>query len=711
MSTELEALVGHLFVVDGRALNSPSPGAVAMGPPRRVARGRDLDTYFGLVTLADQPGEPGAFYEHLSNLISQQYYNNAGSITAALREAIANGNASLLAENMNRDRPAYAGFTCAVLRGSEVIIANLSTSRAFLLRADIIERLPTEEEAVEESLPLGAKETPTVRFYRREVRAGDMLFLADDSLDDMDDGTLRQITASKDIESSLNNLRGAAGEFASAILIQFVVPLSDEEAAAEQAREAARRAEDETLAREQAEAAMAARARREAAAARREEAAARSRPPKERREVDVGGAVRGGVRRGALGVAGIAESLRAFIERVVPEGSTGRRELSLTAQMVVAVVIPIVVALLATGVYIVRGQASQYSTLVSDARSELETARAAGNDQAAARPHWETALFLLDQAEQVRPGDSTVAQLRGEANAALDFYDSVTRVPIVPLREYTVGTQLRGPIVQGTDLYLMDVTSHVLYRETLDEAGQNVTGREPEVITQEGSAVGDQTIGPLVDLVWMEEGGVPQRNVLAVLTGNGLLLTYSPTWALQATPLPGGLDMTDPRAVAVYAGNFYVLDAGAGQVWRWEAVADAYPDLPTPYFTETFPDLTGAIDLDIDANGNLFVLFQDGTLNKYFGGAQAGFALEGLPQPLAQPSALFIDQNPFSPAFYIGDPSAERIYQTTTAGGFSRNYKASDGRMLLGLTGIYSDGSTNSVYLTAGNGLYRFTRP
>jgi hypothetical protein len=105
------------------------------------------------------------------------------------------------------------------------------------------------------------------------------------------------------------------------------------------------------------------------------------------------------------------------------------------------------------------------------------------------------------------------------------------------------------------------------------------------------------------------------------------------------------------------------------------------------------------------------VLFQDGTLNKYFGGRQESFVLQDVPKDIAQASTLFIDQNPFSPAFYIGDPGADRIFQTTPTGTFSRNYKAAEGRMLLSLSGLYSDGGTNSVYLTAGNGLYRFTKP
>lgn len=709
MSTELEALVGHLFVIGGRALTSPSPGAVAMAPPRRTARGRDLDTFFGLVTMDEQPGEPAAFYERLTNLISQQYYGNAGSITAALREAITTANASLLAENMNRDRPAFAGCACAVLRETEVIIANMGTARAFLLRADMVERLPGDDED-EEALPLGANDTPVIRFYRREVRAGDLLFLADASLDNVDDGTLRQVTASKDIESTLTNLRDVAGEFASVVVMQFVLPLSDEEEAAQAAEQ--RRADEEAAVRE----AALALAHREAQMVAAEQEAVPTPPPStgESRVEERGGAgsvIRTALQKLSLAVARVADGLRSLVEDAVPEGSTGRRELSLTAQMAVAIGIPIIVGVFTTSVYVLRGQASQYSTLVSDAMTALEQARAAGDDQAAARPQWEAALFLLDEAEKLRPGDPSITQLRAEANEALDFYDSVTRVLVVPMREYVVGAQLAAPIVQGTDLYVVDETSHVLYHERLDETGQNVLEPEPEVIARQGELAGDQTIGAVIDMEWMEEGGVPQRNVLSVLTDNGLLLTYSPTWALHATSLPGAQEMTAPRAVALYASNYYVLDAGADQIWKYEAVGDSYPDLPVPYFTETFPDLSTAMDFDIDASGNVFVLFEDGTLNKYFGGRQEGFDLQGLPQPVADASVFFVDQNPFTPAFYIGDPAGQRIYQTTITGLFSRNYKAQSGKMLAALSGIYSDGATNNIYVTAGNGLYRFTRP
>lgn len=723
MSTELEALVGHLFIVGGRVLSSPSPGSVAMGPPRKAARGRDADTFFGLVTMDDLPGEPAAFYERLANLVSQQYYTRSGSITAALRETIETANASLLAENMNRDQPAYAGVACAVLRESELIVASMGTAMGVLLRADMVEHLPALDEPGEMP-PLGQREAPEVRFYRREVRAGDMLLLADTSVGTLDAGTLRQVIASKDVESTLTNLREVASDFSMAMVIQFVLPLSAEEEVAEIERQREREREDSARAAARQLAAQVAREERQ----RLDRAEGRPTPqpgvaapvappaalPPSRDDsgrFDLGESARKGVRSGAMGFARLTGALSNMVGRLLPEDPSGARQMSVTVQMIVALTIPILVALVTTGVYIARGEASQYETLVQDALSELNMAREAGSDQALARPHWETALFLLEQAEVLRPDVARVDELRAEAEAALDFYDNVTRVGVVPLREYPAGTQLRGPIVQGTELYTLDTVNNILYHEILDDNGQNLISRDPEIITRQNELADGQTVGALLDLVWMPEGGVPQRNVLAVLTSNGLLLTYSPTWSLHAAPLPGALDMQQPRAIAVYAGNFYVLDTGSSQIWRYTSIGDSYPDQPSPVFTEFQPDLSNAIDMDIDANGNVYILFLDGTVNKYFGGIQEGFAVQGLPQPIAQPSALFIDQSPFDPAFYIADPGGNHIYRTTTTGIYSYNYKAAEGQALLQVSGVYSDGNTSTVYVAAGNSLYRFTRP
>jgi len=44
MPFELEALVGHLYVVNGRTISAPPPGALVEVSPRKAARGREADT-------------------------------------------------------------------------------------------------------------------------------------------------------------------------------------------------------------------------------------------------------------------------------------------------------------------------------------------------------------------------------------------------------------------------------------------------------------------------------------------------------------------------------------------------------------------------------------------------------------------------------------------------------------------------------------------
>src|SRR5574341_525772 len=169
-----------------------------------------------------------------------------------------------------------------------------------------------------------------------------------------------------------------------------------------------------------------------------------------------------------------------------------------------------------------------------------------------------------------------------EALAALDSYDHVTRVSTFMLREYEPGAYLRGPIVQGINVYLIDTTGDILYREDLNETGSELVNRDPQIITRRGEVIDEQVIGGLIDLTWMIEGGTPQRNVLGVLSrdnsGYGILITYSPSWDVAAQPLPSSQAWIDPRAIAVYERALYILDAGANEIWRYEAGASSYKD-------------------------------------------------------------------------------------------------------------------------------------
>src|SRR5260221_14696681 len=100
MFEELEALVGHIYVVGGRAVSATPPGALVELPPRKAQRGREQDTFFTLVTPAGSNLGQATFYEQLARLAADLYFRTSGGVTSGLREAIGVVNNNLIEHNV-----------------------------------------------------------------------------------------------------------------------------------------------------------------------------------------------------------------------------------------------------------------------------------------------------------------------------------------------------------------------------------------------------------------------------------------------------------------------------------------------------------------------------------------------------------------------------------------------------------------------------------
>ncbi|GAB4467678.1 MAG: hypothetical protein Kow00124_00900 [Anaerolineae bacterium] len=683
-----------------------------MPPPRRPARGRDDETFFGLVTLGEGQRQPASFYEELIETAATRYFKTSGSATSALRKAIQGLNESALKHNVRQDEQLQVGLSCAILRGHELLIAVAGPARCMLISRGSVEWLPRDDELLDGISPLGVYPDIDVRYYRREVSSGDFLILADSALSRLSGDTLRHAVHSGEINDALNNLAGVAGDYASAEVIQFVSPTTEEVAALSPTTSPDRG----TLPLDAAPASAAAlsSAAPDRAGGGEEAGAEEMAAPRPRRTRQ--NALRGAGHRLMLGLAGMVDRLRTLLARMLPEQDDAtpfdnRFSLSPTMQLGIAISVAVLVALITTGVYSLRGQTSRYAQLVREAQDEIEMAQAAAGSQAEARPHWEYAIFLLGEAAKIRAPGEDVLALRDQALAALDAYDQVTRVSPVLLREYEPGAYLRGPVVNGLSLYLIDTTGDILYREDLDQEGTRLLNREPQIIARQGELINNQVVGGLIDLVWMEDGGVPQRNVLATLTRNGLLITYSPSWDVTAAALPGFEAWQDPRAIAIYNRDLYVLDAGANEIWRYQADADSYSSTPQRYFTDVVPSLGDAIDLEIDSNGNVYVLHSSGQVSKYFFGRPEPFEFQGLPQPILRPTALFLNLSLFDRAMFVADQGGGRLYSTSLTGTFLYNYKDTEDQIFDAISGVYNQDRPPYMYITAGSKLYYFARP
>ncbi|MBN1122191.1 MAG: hypothetical protein JXJ17_14030 [Anaerolineae bacterium] len=710
-TSELEALVGHLFVVGGRAISAASPGSVAMPPPRRAARGRHNDTLFGLISLGVGEHQPAAFYESLVEEMTSTYFKASGSVTSALRTAIQAVNESVRRMNSSRGEPLAVGLSCAIMREQEVYLAVVGAARCFLAREGFIERLPDDEDMDERAVGLGTGFEPDVQFFRREIRSGDFLLLADSSFDRLTDATFQHAIADGEVNSALNNLAGVSGPVSSAEVIKFVSPLIEGEEDTVPVPERRPVSPLPTFSPSgETEAPVPARSQPAAG----EPTTAAEKRIVEHAPAGDANAFQRFRHRLAIWLSNVFSRSRTLVEKMLPEEepeSESEALFSTPMQIGVAVAVAVLVALLTTVVYQWQGQSSQYAQFVLSANDEIQKAREGGSNQAVARPHWEAAVYLLDQAAEIRTPGKEILELREQALTALDSYDHVTRVELTQLREYDPGSVLKGPVVQGLNLYTIDTTQDILYREDLSEDGASLVNRESQVVTRQGDVVSNQVVGGLIDLNWIEDGGVQQKNVLGVLSRNGLLITYSPSWDVTANLLPGFEAWVDPRAFVIYERDLYVLDAGANEIWVYNAGAEAYSAAPQRYFTDVLPELGDAVDMEIDSNGNIYVLHTGGRITKYFFGQTETFAFSGLPQPLARPMAMFLNLSLYDRTLYVADPGGGRLYATASNGTFLLNYKDADDTVFDALSGVFSQDRPAFVYLTAGNGLYTFPRP
>src|SRR5512134_2048624 len=144
MAFDFEALVGHLNIVGGRLLSAQPPGMLVEVAPRRAARGRELDTFFGLVIPSGDATAPAAFYEQMVNLGAERYFSTSGSVTAALRNVFITLNQDLFEHNTSGKRRYEASLICGVLRDDELFLARVGAGVAIYRHEGQLQPFPTD---------------------------------------------------------------------------------------------------------------------------------------------------------------------------------------------------------------------------------------------------------------------------------------------------------------------------------------------------------------------------------------------------------------------------------------------------------------------------------------------------------------------------------------------------------------------------------------
>jgi len=719
MAIPLEAVVGELHILGGARQSVTLPTA-ALVAPRRAARGRAGDTLFVLLDLRGPEPLP---YEALMDCVEAAYWSTPGTVTSALRAAFTAANDWLMAHNVQTAVASrfHAGVSCAVLRGTEVFIAQAGPAAAYVAHHGQVERFPARDVVAP---AMGASRSVELRFSRAMLSPGDTLLLCDSATAErVAEEDITRAIAYTGVEAALQSLEKLAG---SGDLIALIV----EGAAEARARAAIAAAVQEAAPPPPATELLPQEPQAPPALTPLEPISAPEPEPeieeeeaqpvawKQRageliarlnlreRTVAIGGSL-------AAGLAVAARGIATILQRTLPEGAVAPRPRGKgteIALMSVALAIPVIVFLLVATAYTQQSALARFQALLSSARGEAAQA-ALLKEPSARRMRWASALDQARSALAMQPDNAEARKVRDEAQRALDQLDNVARLSTTLVWDF----KSPGPhrlVSQGLALFVLDRAQGRVFQLTLNEAGDGVArdpqgGGGPPVRVYRTQNVGDRQVGDLVDLVWMPSGGTRTRSSLLILDGGGLL-DYDPAWNLRAVALGQGPVPTGARAMAAFGGNLYVLDVGANQLWRYKPQGDGYAGAAEGYFDKPPGDLSNVIDVAID--GSVYLLRATGQVRKFFGGEEKAFAASGMAEQIKRPVALAVDAETRRGALYVADAGGSRIVQLNTDGAFVRQLRATSDAFDA-LQDVWVDERNGRLFVMSGGKLYTARLP
>ncbi len=713
MAFEYEALVGHLHLVNGRAISIPPPGALVEVTPKKTARGREADTFFALVLPGGETLPKPEFFERMAGMACETYFGSTGSITSGLGSVFKYLNENLYLHNAesarSNQRRFEASLICGVMRGTELYVGRVGAAVGAIRSGTETTPFPASFEDDEALIgaPLGVHVDPDTQIKKFDISAGMRLILADPVLADLTIEMVGEALSGEDITAALTSIKerisGQKQSTLQAMILEFIPAAQPVALPVREVVSTAEIVAGHTPPPEPPPAPEPTPAPAKGSEPRR------SAKRKETMDRAAGGA--------ALGAAGALQVSSRIFDLFVPKPKEGSKGwLATPAATGLAILIPIVVVGIVVVLWVTGTGESAYDRCITEANGTAEIARGIANTEVNGTINaWNAVIIKSEECLTLRENDPNMIALITEARTVIDALLSIERRELVLLDTF-LNANLSRVVLQGEDLYVLDDGNDQVYRVTLGSDGLTIARRQDAIpAMRRNASVLQFTVGDIVDISWAERGeGLSQSNALAMLDSAGVLVDCSPRFLqdCSAQQLPATETWNQPLKMVFWGGGLYVLDAAANQIWRYRSVGSAFSNTPTEYFTGTGrPDIRTAIDFDIDSEGVVFILLSDGRMLKFRSGEQEDFAFtfrEG--QSMTSVNNLFLSSNPIAQSLYFVSRNDRTIYETTFSGTFMQSYRAFDESLFASVSDVAVDVNRGILYAVSGNSLFALRR-
>lgn len=700
MAFEFEALVGHLYIVNGRAIHINPPGALVEVAPKQAARGREMDTFFTLVMPAGDVAGPSSFYEQMAKLAAERYFNSSGSVTSGMRSVYNSLNENLFEHNASGKQRYEVNMICAVLHGDDLFVTRVGTAVAVVLNGGEMQPFPGDfaSSPALKGPVMGALPIPDIKMTRHRVLTGMRLVMADERFAELDMLRVRTALTSKDISEVIAAFKQTITGTLAMQVIEFVPP---EVSAPVPVVEAYSTSAEGTM---------------RLKTTSPDQPAAPTVPP-----VDRALETRIRVQRGASNAAGAVanglENATRVLERITTRETNDGRRVTRFLTSGVAVMIPIVIVVLVLVMWLGGTGQSEFELCVSEATQAVDLARQIdSSDRSAILAAWGGVQIIVDRCNEIREGDAQLAAFVREGQEIIDRLNEIKRRDTTTIASFP-NAELARVVLRGEDLYVLDNRNDLVYRVSITSDGMSATANSLQQIPRmrRGAAAGQYTVGDIFDITWAEDGGgLSQGNVLISVDRNGVIVEYSPTFLSQgAQSLLGTENWVNPVRALIWQGRLYILDPGANQIWRYDPTGNSFPNSPREYFTGANRfDISQAVDFGIDDNGRVYLTLADGSINVYRSAEPVAFSYAAFPNnaPPARADAMFLNINPVSPGIYLVDRENRTVYEASLAGTFISSYRTYNEDLFAGLADVVADESKRVVYVVSGNAILGFQK-
>lgn len=643
--------------------------------PQAIAKGN-------LLVLIEMGGDQPAssrLYRLLLNTIQGVYYDAAGGISGGLTEALTAAHRALVEHNLLYPAEEQrAGVSCVVLRGEELYLGVGGPAMMLVGHPGRVEQFPAELSP--SVIPIGGPEPPSIEIFRTSVPNEALVVqLQSDWVARVPSRTLAAAGLAPDLPTALEYLEQIAPDEGSlSALVSHLTPRPPGQESVAPAAEAEAAEEDHP-----------------------EEAAALV------------------VEEEAMPESAGVDDMEAWPDQAaaVPaaEAAPPRR-----IPWYVLLLIPVTVTLVIALAYWWQQRTVQQEvdTLLQGAQAALDAASQEGVPEDLAREQLLDAEERVQQIFALQPANAQAATVQAAVQQTMDQINRVVPLyKLITLREFGgSGSDPARVVVQGNRVYILDQGTDQVLRYGLDEISGLIPDSDPGVIAQRGQALPDgQVVGELVDMAWAPAAAERRSSNLLILDSNGNLFQEDDALGLQQLTVGGREQWQSPRLISSYNGNLYVLDSGAGRIWRYTPTADGYSGQPENYFEgDASLDLSQAVDMAID--GNIWILYGDGRLQTFLSGRQEPFELQQPPnQPIARAQALHVGSEAGTAQdLFIGEMAPGRILEYGKDGTYQRQFipaDAGDREKLVGLRDLQVAEIDGVFYILTPQALYRTDIP